>query len=191
MLTALMALVAVVVGGPDSRPTPPIVVRNHCGFEYGCEFRHPWLATGSLRAFRAQGDTTTAFPIVSGDSLSFLRADTVVDSIGIARVLSPQPVLLEGSQTMTAAAGDTLLILEYDGEGWYRVWSHGHYGWVEAPWCGTASEVTLLRPPSETWWVLVRNERGLTGWLAIANTERDGCGFSHDAPIRISWEHDQ
>jgi hypothetical protein len=124
MLAVAMLVLAVLATAPVSeareRPVPPVIVKNHCGFEYGCEFSEPWVASGTLTAFRAKFDTREVFRTSPGESFKSLRADLVIDTLGAALVQVPIGLHVHGAAPTVAAPGDTLHILESSGEGWSR-----------------------------------------------------------------------
>jgi quercetin dioxygenase-like cupin family protein len=65
---------------------------------------------------------------------------------------------------VTLAAGDTLYLLGYRGEGSYVAWVRGQLVWFD-----DVTDGTVLDPPQSIWWVQLRNARGQIGWT----TERD------------------
>ena len=87
--------------------------------------------------------------------------------------------------------GDTVLLYTYLGEGIYRIrhngtWTTGHFGF--SPWGGGRTDVPCSEEDSEgcwghraakermDWWVRVRNEAGVEGWVTdpFQNFEQPG-----------------
>ena len=59
-------------------PEAPILERDICPFEYGCDFLY-WVVGEHLVAFVQRGDTANvAFHVEPGDTLTFLHGDMVI-----------------------------------------------------------------------------------------------------------------
>lgn len=85
--------------------------------------------------------------------------------------------------------GDTLYVLDYLGEGHYRVWYEGtvlttYEFWdrpeLEDRWRRPDAEGTMTVEPRTRWWVRVRTPAGERGWIEMKEGVRvrghDACG---------------
>jgi hypothetical protein len=115
-----------------------------------------------------------------------LRADTslvVVTRIGLVVLRRPYS---EGEGGLRFASGDTLLVLDYLGEGTTRVWWRGQIALVETFWdraaMGKDTGAELVREPRREWWahVMALDPKGVReGWLEATRYRVDGadaCG---------------
>src|SRR5512140_2383017 len=117
-----ISVIALVIGvSPASEagtapPATPLVYENWCTFEYGCEFTQPWVALDTLAAYADRGDSTVAFRLMPGDSVTYVRGDLVVERLGKVLVLSRESGY---------APGDTVYVTGCDSEGSCSAWVHG------------------------------------------------------------------
>ncbi len=120
------------------------------------------------------------FELHDGEAFDAIKADMVVDQVGIARVVKPYDEL---------KPGERIRIYDYEGEGDYGVWVHGRMTTYSCFWDekqSETSEAVLERPPEMTWWVRVRNSKGKTGWLGLRNIEhRCGIQFAEDIDMGL------
>lgn len=161
-----------------------------CPFEC-CVYRE-WLAESDIPVLaepRADGAVLTTIP--SGERF---QADT-----GFVRVTSPQLVVVSapveayrigpdapvGGEPASFAAGDTLLVLDYVGEGYFNVLRAGELYSTPQFWPGedgwpsgedVKGEVT--GEYAAEWWVRVRTGDGVEGWIdsyGAAVGDADAC----------------
>jgi hypothetical protein len=157
------------------RPTTltlPYVARHACPFEC-CVYRR-WRAVSPLRVFVAERDTShVAFTIAPGDSFEALTGDVYVIGAGVARVLSAHALRIGGAR-IALARGDSLALLDYEGEGGYRAWVRGHVtevGQDDIALTGKDPQrkewLRFERAPVTEWWVQIRTADRRDGWLRM------------------------
>ncbi len=68
-------------------------------------------------------------------------------------------------------AGDTIYILHYEGEGYYKVWHDGKVVDVE-------NFSDKAKQPKATWWVKLKTRSGAIGWTVEHGNfgNQDACG---------------
>jgi hypothetical protein len=169
-------LIASITTVASPAPPPiPYVSRDACPFE--CSTYGQWTAVAPIRVYSKERDTRqVAFTIQKGDTFRAVTGNVHVLQPGIARVLKS---FSDGNTSY--AAGDTIWLLVYEGEGMHVVWYRGtEAGYIdencEWPPCdpnATSKDALtrLLRAPRTEWWVEVENHRGQTGWIKMP---RDG-----------------
>jgi hypothetical protein len=98
--------------------------------------------------------------------------DTVVAETGEVRTI-PTPFLVKAPME-EYAPGDTIWVLTYLGEGYFRVWVDGEvrelgldfspYGGSSGARCQRCDHGELLTSHRSEWWVRIRTAAGVTGW---------------------------
>ena len=127
----------------------------------------------------------------SGQVAMLQAGDTVQAITGEVRT-HPTPFLVEsafaGDRERQYAPGDTLWLLTYLGEGYFRVWWKGQvfeedmgfspYGGTPGSRCEHCRLGTLLREHRSEWWIKVGTATGIVGWTRESThfTGADGCG---------------
>jgi len=127
-----------------------------------------------------------------GDDVSFriparewFDADT-----GFVRITQPGIVVVQdsvrvevaGGRARVLVAGDTVRVLDYEGEGFWNMWHEGAVvANVEQFWGGggSMSRGRVLQEPLREWWVHARLRDGRTGWFLADSASfsgADGCG---------------
>lgn len=166
-------------------PTAPLRIAGACPFE--CCTYGTWTTTEPTAVY-AQADDTTAAPSFTVPAETALTASTghvLLSRLGRAVARDSVVLYLDVDATRTAAPGDTLLLLDYVGEGAYRAWANGIVGQVDASASfaqpgedGPALET--LSEPEPQWWAQVQTPDGRTGWLWMDRTPAvrgaDACG---------------
>ena len=159
------------------RPRMPFRIADSCPFEYGCAFGE-WQACEALPVQRGP-DAGIAFNIHAGERFRALRADMVVTRPG--RVRLEYSYAPDASENPPLPAGSTVDVLDYLGEGHYRIWAAGRMLVVEAFWNAMPTPRRpgrKLRAPDMTWWVEIETASGAHGWLGLRNAvDRDGIEF--------------
>ena len=155
------------------RPTSPLRVDGACPFE-GCVYG-TWTTSAETTVYAVAADTTSAtFTVPAGTALEADRGFVLLTRLGEAVVLRPTDLFLAADETRPLAEGDTLLILDYEGEGSYRVWADGQVGFSGAGSdVGPPGEGPALRritEPASQWWAHVTAPDGREGWLWMDRT---------------------
>lgn len=100
--------------------------------------------------------------------------------IGVVAIRRPyrDPVM-----NVAYTPGDTLLLLDYLGEGFYNAWYRGRMRQVAEYWSDSStSEAKLVVEPRDEWWALVSWRDGATrrrGWIDMREVGvggADACG---------------
>ncbi len=177
---AIMLVASQMPATEVSTPLPgtPLIYEDLCVFEYGCEYTRAWVVLDTLAAYANRGDSTVAFTLLPGDSVTFVRGDLVVERFG---------KLLIDSAESGYAPGDTVYVTYCDSEGWCSTWAKGRPGAIEAFWCGPTDWGRLLEPRKETWWVKFGKANATSGWLRLDNTEECGFVFLEKLEIHSKW----
>lgn len=194
MRLALLALVALPVTTPliaqeaDSlvpRPVAPLVRKNVCPFEC-CVYRD-WTAIGEIPVYAAEGDTTVvAFTLSDGQSFIAIEGNVHLERLG--QVAFHRAVTDTVYDTYHYEPGDTLVVLDYVGEGFFTAWLGGQMTEVEAFWMfedpdeggtGEGAPWTVIAEPDPHWWVRVQTKDDRNGWIYMNEarvTNADACG---------------
>ena len=103
----------------------------------------------------------------------------LVHPIGLAVILGPVSPLDEDSVSLQR--GDTVELLDYEGEGYQHVRWHGRILTVSTErWDSTGrSDARVVREAGEAWWVHVTPRTGRPGWVLMTKVDvlgYDGCG---------------
>ena len=183
-------VLAALAGTQIPEPSTPYIVKHACPFE--CCQLGTWVAESSLPAYPAEGDTSDiGFVVAPGETIEALDADVRMEQFGQVLVKAPWAGY---------SAGDTVLVLGYEGEGSFSIWHAGTLRHVEMFWWIppelTAPEdrpdlsdpalrprAEMIVPPVMDWWVRVRRQ-GVEGYLRLRN--RTNFGFSTWERIRGS-----
>lgn len=141
-----------------------------CPFEC-CTYRD-WFARKPISTFRTMNSgSPVAFKLKKGEKVKGVTGVVITSVAGKARVL--KDVTLENSK-VKVKKGDTLLILTYLGEGYFRFWYRGKSFEESADVDG----IKVLSQPKSVWWVKIRNRKGQIGWaISDGNFDnQDQCG---------------
>ncbi len=157
----------------SERPTAPVRVTGACPFE-GCVYG-TWTTSAETTVYATAGDSTsTAFTVPAGTTLEASEGFVLLTRLGETVVERPAELFLAPEETVPLAAGDTLLVLDYEGEGSHRVWYDGRIGFSEAGALpGPPGDGPMFRSvvaPVQQWWARVTTPDGRTGWLWMDRT---------------------
>ncbi len=167
------------------RPAAPIRIEGACPFE--CCTYGPWTTTEPTAVY-AQPDDTTAAPAFTVPAETALDASTghvLLTRLGRAVARDSVTLYLGYEDTRSAAPGDSLLVLDYVGEGAYRAWHDG--GVVQLDGLAAFAvpgedgpALERLSEPEQQWWARVQTPDGRAGWLWMDRTPSvqgaDACG---------------
>jgi hypothetical protein len=175
LVVALVICAASADAGPRNKltgPRMPYVDLGACPFE-GCAYGE-WTSTDSVKVRRERHrKSPVVFDLAMGDKVTAVTGAVVVLRPG--RVEFTSPARLSSLDGMfRVAAGDTLFLLAYTGEGFTNAWFNGRiYRGVD----GAASFFDVrcteeparcagrvVEPPLTQWWVQLRATDGRTGW---------------------------
>ena len=155
-----------------ARPAAPVRVEGACPFE-GCVYG-PWTTSAETTVYAAADASSASFTVPAGTALEADRGFVLVTRLGEVVVDAASDLYLASGETAPLAPGDTLLVLDYEGEGSSRVWFDGRIGFSEAGgFQGPPGEEPALRPLTEAvteWWAHVTAPDGRRGWLWMDET---------------------
>jgi hypothetical protein len=155
-------------------PLTPVIQRNICPFEFGCDFGK-WVTKSKLTVYTNEGDTShVAFVIQPNDAFIAHGANMHIERLGVVVVTKA----VEDFQN-----GDTVYVLSYTGEGFYDIWYHGRISNVEVFWSDeplSQFEGLLMVPPQMSWWVFVEYGNSKKGWIRLRNVSDSGVRFEED-----------
>jgi hypothetical protein len=197
LATALLALVVpsvrVSAQQPDSilglyqsfvrapRPKAPIVLPGACPFEC-CKYGD-WKLRDAATVRRRPNDTAPMSFGLKRDQAVFADSGFVqIDTIGLV-VLRTR--YTDAMYHTPYGAGDTLLVLDYVGEGQHNAWWRGYSIQTESFWDSLGQTPrpytvgSVVRKLSMRWWARVRDARGRQGWVDMDKVNASGvdaCG---------------
>ena len=165
---------------PVAGPELPYRVEGACPFE--CCVYGTWTAERPLTAYVSPGDTSAvAFTVDTGSSFEADTGYVAVTQSGLVVVNQPMDIYRSYESSRPVAAGDTLYLLDYVGEGVYNAWLADSLYQIESAGPSGPAYRTL-REPEQTWWVHAVLADGRDGWLWMDENENgavrgyDGCG---------------
>lgn len=182
--SALLALLcAPSVASAQLMPPALDIAEGACPFE--CCTYGRWEVTRAVRLRSAPDSTAAVVGTVQG-------GDVVVAETGEVHT-PPVPFLVKQPLTMDFGAvalqpGDTIWVLDYQGEGFFNTWVDGRrvseslgfspYGGTYGRRCESCPHGELLSDLASVWWVRVRTGSGVLGWTSESDafTGSDACG---------------
>jgi hypothetical protein len=145
----------------ELKPPNIHVDKGACPFEC-CTYRQ-WVARTDMALLDVPDGKKVVGQIKKGDKVLALTGE--IHSVPL-RVVSPNSYPDAGVK-----AGDTIYILHYVGEGFWKVWHDGQLVEIDnLPGKG--------KNPKTTWWVELKSSSGIVGWtVEHKNFEnQDACG---------------
>ena len=158
------------------RPLAPLVVEGACPFE-GCTYG-TWTTSAETTVYGRGGDSTrVAFTVPAGTQLEASRGLVLLTRLGVSVATRATELFLSFEEAIPVAEGDTVRVLDYEGEGSYRVWYDGQIAFsdvgtgIEAP-PGRDADAAFRRvvAAQQQWWARVTAPDGRAGWLWMDRT---------------------
>ncbi len=162
-------------GGPLARrPAAPLRIEEACPFE--CCTYGTWTTSEPTSVYRQTGDTAAvAFTVPAGTTLEAPTGHVLLTQIGAAVTRDTSRLYRDDGSFRTAAPGDTLLLLDYVGEGTHHTWYADSVYQISL-----SAQLERLREPESQWWARVETADGRAGWLWMDRTPPvrgvDACG---------------
>jgi hypothetical protein len=163
------------------------IQRDVCPFE--CCVYGNWAALTNIPVRAGEGDAhAVAFTLAAGDTFTARTGNVHLQPPG--RVVITKEISTDAGDSIELQPGDTIDVLNYEGEGHYRIRHRGRSVTSKAFWAAPGERYsqygdehiagTLLRAPVATWWVEVLDRQNRTGWIRMDSTVRvggaDACG---------------
>ena len=157
------------------RPRAPLRIEGACPFE--CCTYGTWTTTAETALYAAPGDTTAApaFTVAAGTGLAVERGHVLLTRLEPVALRADATLYLGYDETRTAPAGDSVLVLDYVGEGTYRVWYADTLYQADGAAVLPPSDDPLAThdDPGEAhrqWWARAEATGGRAGWLWMDRT---------------------
>jgi hypothetical protein len=172
-------------GRAQAAPAEPYVVRGACPFEC-CQYGR-WVTRVPVPVYsheRASG--RPLFRLRAGDTVEAITGN--VHMVRVGRVVVDRSLpgnWVEDDSLPAPAPGDTVYVLNYQGEGYRQYWYRGRTGsgpefWEpESRHDSLPPPARLIQKPISRWWVQVKVANGQEGWLRMPEAGFDGydaCG---------------
>ena len=122
------------------------------------------------------GRPNVAFHHVGSASLEVDSSVVRLDTLGVVVLDSGYR---DRSYDVRYAPGDTVLVLDYLGEGTFNVWVRGQLTQAEVFWAGSAGagRARVLHPVVSEWWLRVLGPDGRPGWVSPVDGRLEGDGL--------------
>jgi hypothetical protein len=150
-------------------PPTPYEDQGACPFEC-CSYRRWTVKAQTVVKQDRYRSSPVAFKLRRGERVMGMTGVVITTRPGQARVL--KSTVIGGLQ---ARSGETIYLLTYLGEGFYKVWYKDK---VEKAEIEGGGGFTIVREPESVWWVKVKNSKGQIGWTDQTNNFNgtDACG---------------
>lgn len=154
----------------ESAPKLPVVDENACPFE-GCTFGQ-WKVTKDSTLYSTwESNRKVLGTLKQGQTVTGLSGVHITIKPDVIRVIKPVPAL-------SLRTGDKVLRYMYHGEGVADIWANGK--WTKEADCSFVTEKNgdgcgrdcagvVEQDGNKEWWVKVRTESGLIGWVKVDN----------------------
>lgn len=157
----------------DDPPPLPFLVKDVCPADH-CAFG-TWVAAKAMTAYAFEGNyTRPAFTVAAGERFLALGGNLHTFRPGKALVRETFADPPESRNPFDRFAKDSyILLLAPRGGGYYDVWYHNRRRGVRLSmaehryFMPGRDQVELVEPATWTWWVLIKNRAGRTGWLGF------------------------
>lgn len=164
------------------RPRAPVVLAGSCPGE--CCVYGDWLTSDITQVYARSHDTTEVAHTLTPRKPVTARAGFIrLDSLGSAVLTTDGVMYGPGGGQLPIPAGDTVLLLGYQGEGFYHAWYDGAVGELDVE-----TQASVLHDIAADWWVEITSASG-DGWLWMERTPlvwgADGCGMPGPPPAGV------
>lgn len=167
------------------QPAAPLRVEGACPFE--CCTYGTWTTTAPTPLYAQPGDTTAtpAFTVEAGTELDVPTGHVLITRLEPVALRDSALLFLDHETMITAAPGDSVVLLDYVGEGTYRVWYDGETYQADGAAVLPPSDeptATHIDPGAadRQWWARAEAPDGQGGWLWMDRTPpvegADACG---------------
>lgn len=142
-------------------PDSVFIHRGACPFEC-CRYGE-WRTTAAVPVFRSQRLTGVAFTMPEGQPFLADSGTVFIDDVLLIAVHDS----VGDPPYWSFVPGDTLVVLDYVGEGRYRAWHEGKVLEVEGFWGAERMPLVaeMIGRWTSEWWVHVTLPDGRTGWV--------------------------
>lgn len=166
-----LLLTASSCSGQSFKPPIPYFDYGACPFEC-CTYRR-WTVEADTILYKKRSTTSgVAFRVKKGDHVIELTG--VVETLKPGRIIVKKELAIGLKRKAQVKPGAILYLLNYMGEGVYKIWFQGKLYQDEMPTApGLITNVPLderekymhvISEPGNIWWVKVKNRRGQVGW---------------------------
>lgn len=141
-----------------------------CPFEC-CTYRQ-WTAKKNLVLYKQMSSRSpVAFRIKRGEKVIGMTGVVITGTPGKAEAAKDFTFQSSG---VKLKKGETILLLTYMGEGWYRFWHRGKFYEDD----GYEPGLEIKSQPKAVWWVKIKNRKGRIGWTSASEyfDNQDQCG---------------
>jgi hypothetical protein len=138
------------------------VRRGACPFE--CCIYRDWTSRAAYDVFaQERGEGAPAFSIPAGTTFHADSGNVHITGVSLVAVADS----VSDGDYWAFGAGDTLVVLDYIGEGHYNVWHDGEVRDVAGFWGAeqTPAVAEQLGSYESQWWVHITLADGRTGWI--------------------------
>ncbi len=181
---------------PQAEPgiTFPYIVQPACPGE-GCAFGE-WMACEVVPVYARLGDTTAiAFELADRERFEVETGAVVIRKPGLVVVTRPTPQSERQTNTTVFQPGDTLLVLDYVGEGFFNVFHRDtiletevFWRWANFAAPDSVYRAEVLREGESVFWVRARRKGGQPGWLRTENARLAAAYSLLEEPLRCYEE---
>lgn len=150
-------------------PRLPFVDKGACPFEC-CTYREWNVIKPTAIRTRMSDRSAVLFKAAKDEKIRGVTGVVITTRAGVVRVLKNTKV-----GDISVSKGETLYLLTYLGEGFYKVWRKGRI--IEENMTEEGS-LKVVSQPLSVWWMKVKNQRGQTGWSREPDNfgNKDKCG---------------
>lgn len=179
---------------PPALRRPPVLPyedRGLCPFEC-CTYRQWTVKADTAVYVDRTSKASVLYRLKPGDSARALTGIVVTTKLGKAVVHEPTTI---GERGLPVVPGDTVYIINYVGEGYWKFWVNGEIDQEQFAGIGqqcafkepvgglradnpTGCPIQIESEPTTVWWAKVKNKRGQVGWTRDVDHfgELDACG---------------